>query len=608
MKMKPSNDAPDAAISKKPTLEQRVFAAQIHTLYESMRFPLIASVAAMVVVVLVCQMWTGWQVTLIWAAAMTLVLGVRFYGLQCYMRVFVANGSSTRKMHPLAKRWAAWCVLGSAVTGALWGAGGVVFFPEYQVEHQFFLILILIGIVTAAAFAQISYLPAFRLYVLGMAIPMTLVMLYQADLMQTVFAVLCVMYTVVLHHLVVIANQRLLQTFRLRFQTQALSHQLSEQVRRADDANLAKSQFLTAASHDLRQPLHAMELFASALDFHDMESSARVVVGKLGKSISAMRSLLDALMDISRLDAGVVQAQVGKVGLRRLIDGIAEEFIPVAAEKGLLLSYRCPADATTLTDAVLLRSILMNFVSNAVRYTNKGRILITCRPVRGQWQLAVHDTGQGIAPEQQPLLFKEFVQLGNCKHDHNAGLGLGLAIIKRQSALLGHSVALRSRLGHGSRFAICVPQTYVATPAPLQGTAMPDHLGRFGVSRLVVVVDDDKTVLDAMALLLQSWGFQVVTAVSAKLAIHAMATVTQKPALLLCDWQLGGGVNGMQAIATLREFCNNDALPAALITGATDSAHLSAAHGSGVPVLSKPVRAGALRAQMVLLLDGHHGL
>ena len=385
----------------------------------------------------------------------------------------------------------------------------------------------------------------------------------------------------------------------LRFQTQELAMQLAEQVRRADDANLAKSQFLTAASHDLRQPLHAMELFTTALDYQDMAPPARAVVSKLGKSISAMRSLLDALMDISRLDAGVVQPHMDTVALRPLIEDIAEEFIPVAAEKGLLLTCRCPRDAATLSDAVLLRSILTNLVSNAVRYTDKGRILITCRPRSGYWLLAVHDTGRGIADDQQQRVFKEFVQLDNPDRDRNAGLGLGLAIIKRQAALLGHTVALRSRKAHGSHFSISVPQARAVPAAPSQGAVTPD---RFGADRCVVVIDDDLDVREAMQLLLASWGFQVIAAGNALLAMNALASAPEKPALLLCDWQLGGDTNGLQAIEALREFFNDDALPALLITGATESANLSAADRSGVPVLNKPVRAGALRAQLVLLL------
>jgi two-component system, sensor histidine kinase len=594
--------ADDSTQPSKPSLSQRVFGEQIYTLYESMGYSLKSSVFTTLLTVLVCQMWVGWAATLAWGLGMCALFLLRFYGVRQYQL-------ASAKVHPNApmtpaenQRWADRAALGTGATGALWGAAGVVFFPAGQMEYQVFLIVMLIGMVTAAAFAQASYLPAFRLFLLGIGVPTALVMLYQATLMQSVLAMLCVMYAVVLHRLVVISHRRLLETFRLRFQTQELAVQLAEQVRRADEANLAKSQFLSAASHDLRQPLHAMELFTTALHYQEMTSPVRDVVGKLGKSISAMRSLLDALMDISRLDAGVVQTRIGVVNLRALVDGIAEEFIPVAAEKGLQLSYLCPPLAATLSDEVLLRSILMNLVSNAVRYTDQGRILITCRRSQGRWLLAVYDTGRGIADDEQLLVFKEFVQLDNPLRDRNAGLGLGLAIIKRQAALLGHQVSLSSRKGRGSCFSVSLPLAQAAVP--LQ-TSTPDAVvaERFGAHRCVVVVDDDLGVRDAMQLLLESWGFQVVAAASPPLAMLALAGLAEKPALLLCDWQLVGDTNGIDAVEELREFFNDDKLPALLITGETDAANLSAADRSGVPVLNKPVRASVLRAQILLLLQ-----
>jgi two-component system, sensor histidine kinase len=584
-----------------PSLTERVFGEQIHTLYESMGYSLKSSVFTMLLTIVVCQIWVGWAAPVIWGVALSTLFLMRFYGLHQYLKVRAKTTTSAPMSAADNLRWAHWAALGTGTTGALWGAAGLVFFPTEQIEYQVFLILMLSGMVTAAAFAQASYLPAFRAFMMGICVPMTLVMLYQANLIQSIFALMCVMYAVVLYRLVVISHQRLLETFRLRFQTQALAVQLAEQVRRADDANLAKSQFLTAASHDLRQPLHAMELFTTALNYQDMTSPVRAVVAKLGKSISAMRSLLDALMDISRLDAGVVQTQVGMVNLWVLVDGIAEEFIPVAAEKGLQLTYRCPSIAATLSDEVLLRSILMNLVSNAVRYTDSGRILITCRRSQGFWLLAVYDTGRGIAQDEQALVFKEFVQLDNPLRDRNAGLGLGLAIIKRQAALLGHPITLRSRKGRGSHFCVSLPQAQAAAPSPV-GLPEADMAERFGGQRWVVVVDDDQGVRDAMQLLLESWGFQAIVAASAELAMAELAELPDQPALLLCDWQLGGQTNGIQAIELLREFFNDDSLPALLITGETDFTSLSAADRSGVSVLNKPVRASVLRAQIILHL------
>lgn len=362
----------------------------------------------------------------------------------------------------------------------------------------------------------------------------------------------------------------------------------------AESATLAKSRFLSAASHDLRQPIHALGLFIARLGQLPMDAQARKLVVNLEDSVQAMQDLLDGLLDLSRLESGAVAVNRGSMGVGGMFDTIRATLEPLAAAKGLRLRVR-NSNACVLTDRVVLQRIVMNLVHNAIRYTQTGSVLLTCRPTNnGQSvHIEVWDSGIGISPEHQSDIFREFYQVGNSARDRGRGLGLGLSIVERSARLLGHALALRSNLGCGTRFSICVPM------ASAPGEALTIHQDS-GVDPLelqslrVLVIEDDAMAREAIETLLAAWGCRVCAAVGLTAAVNAVQ-MGFAPQVIVSDYRLGDAENGLMAIARLRILAGGD-VTACLMSGDTDGGLMQAAREAGLILLNKPVRPAKLRA------------
>ncbi|ANQ86598.1 ATP-binding protein [Azoarcus olearius] len=364
----------------------------------------------------------------------------------------------------------------------------------------------------------------------------------------------------------------------------------------AERANLAKSRFLAAASHDLRQPMHALGLFISELAQQSSSHHERRLVQRIAASAEAMENLLDSLLDISKLDAGVLQPNIRTFALEPLLDRLATQMSSAAAEHDLAFKVR-PCAAWIESDPVLFERILTNLVSNALRYTPQGRVLVACRRRRNRLRVEVRDSGIGIAPEAQEIIFQEFVQLDNDERARDKGLGLGLAIVRRLASLMGHRLDLRSAPGRGSVFAIEVP---LAPPQPTlaaeDGTRAPGDLG--GV--VIAVVDDDALARSGMEGLLTAWGCEVIAAETPADLLAALSA-HRPPQLVISDFSLHGSHNGVDIIAALRQQVG-PGLAAVLISGDTGPEAQRLAQDAGVPLLHKPVRPARLRALLHRLL------
>ena len=370
----------------------------------------------------------------------------------------------------------------------------------------------------------------------------------------------------------------------------------------AERANLAKSRFLAAASHDLRQPLHALGLFLSELDQQALDERSRQITERLMASTQAMEGLLDSLLDISRLDAGVLTPERSAFDMRAKLEHIVASHSDAATARGLRLRLRCPP-CWAFTDPLLFERIVANLVGNAIRYTQRGSVLVACRRRGDRLRVEVRDSGLGIAAENQQIIFQEFVQLGNPERARDKGLGLGLAIVRRLADLLGHRLALRSAPGRGSVFAVELPAA--PPPAPARGTREGRALGHFGGLR-VVLVDDDALALGAMSGLLASWGCEVTSAQTVDEALDALAPsatdAAPAPDILITDLRLGGPTDGLALIAAVRARPGLAGLPAVLISGDTAPETLARIQAAGVQMLHKPVRPARLRALMHRLL------
>ena len=366
---------------------------------------------------------------------------------------------------------------------------------------------------------------------------------------------------------------------------------LIAQKNTAEEATAAKSRFIAAASHDLRQPLHAIGLFTATLERRTQGSELQAMVDDLAQAVSVMTRLFDALLDISRLDSGIVIAEARPFPLDRLFAQVAAEYLDAAERKGLRLRVR-PTTAVVVTDELLLHRLLANLVANAVRHTDRGTAMI-CGRVRGDDILIeVRDSGIGIPLDQQKNIFEEFYQIGNLARDRSLGLGLGLAIVSRLARLLGTQVTVRSAPGRGSVFSLRVPrgeEHRVAAPAePPRERALPEAM------LPVLVVDDDPLVLSGNRALLEELGCQVTTVSDAEGARAALAALPGKSVLVLCDLWLPGGRNGIELLQELP--LTGRSISGILISGDTRPETMQAAKAAGYPLLHKPVSPAKLRA------------
>ncbi|HER19905.1 MAG TPA: PAS domain S-box protein, partial [Chromatiales bacterium] len=288
----------------------------------------------------------------------------------------------------------------------------------------------------------------------------------------------------------------------------------------ARQATATRTRFFAAASHDLRQPLHAIALYLPLIEKRVATVEGREMVASVRNSCDSMRALLDSLLDISKLDAGVIKPEIREVPIIDIIDQLAMEFAPIAASKGVELRI-VPVDYRVMSDAGLLQRILRNLLSNALRYTDKGRVLIGARRRSGKIRIEVWDTGCGIPESEQPKIFEEFYQAANSSHERGNGLGLGLAIIDRLVRLLGHQITVRSEPGKGSSFCVCADEASTS-PERRPRRQLPDLAVEIQ-GLLAMLVDDDPTVLAATRSILEEWDAEVLEADSSASAEERVA-------------------------------------------------------------------------------------
>jgi Na+/proline symporter/signal transduction histidine kinase len=378
-----------------------------------------------------------------------------------------------------------------------------------------------------------------------------------------------------------------------------LNEQLEDAKRAAEAANVGKTRFFAAASHDLLQPLHVARILTGALTERNRTGRTNALLGQLDHALGSVDELLQTVLDISKLDTGAVQPRLDAVELHSLLTGAAASFQPLAAKRGLNLCV-VPSRLAVRTDPTLLRRILQNLICNALRYTRQGKVLVGCRRRGSRVLIEVWDTGVGIAPDQIPLIFDEFRRGSANDADTPPGLGLGLAIVDRISRMLEHPISVRSWPERGSVFSVSVPIS-AEQPAPQQRRAEDRPTTKL-TRKLVLCVDNDPAVLVAMRTLLQGWSCEVLTASDIAGARAAIARRGALPDVVLMDYHLDGTVTGLEALETLSSH-TGDRLPAILITANYTEAVRKAADEFGCPILNKPVRPGALRALLAQILS-----
>jgi len=523
---------------------------------------------------------------------------VALYSLTA-IRVFASRQFFSRQRDPQSiERWAWLAASFSWISGLLWGGlGWAGFLPEAPIVLSF-TVIVLTGLVCGTVPSLSAFPPALVGSIIATVIPIAVRCITTESEISSAFLFLLTALVAINLYYCRITYRMLHETIRLRLENENLVVDLQEETDRAQRADRAKTRFLAAASHDLRQPIHALSLLISTLGVLGQRGNvasgdARDLAAKAKSVVNDLSGLLNELLDISKLDAGIVTVVNEPVALSALFHDLHDEFALEAEQRGLQW-HVVESDLCVDSDPMMLKRILNNLLSNAFRYTKHGRILLGCRRRGDTVEIQVFDTGPGIPADQQAKIFEEFVQLQNPARDRSQGLGLGLAIVRRAAMLLNHPLKLVSVPGSGSMFSISVPKTRDKGPAnsdvhvPL---AVETSLG-------IMVVDDEKDVLDAMARLLTLDGHQLYlgrSAAEAQASYKAALEIGDAPVdLIIADYRLGDGVTGLDAIRSLSAVIGTP-VPAIIITGDTSPARLRDVNASGALLLHKPIEVDELR-------------
>jgi signal transduction histidine kinase/CheY-like chemotaxis protein len=572
----------------------RLFAEKIAALYRIAPAGILGAWITAIVLAAVLMKFGGVPiiVLVIWQIAITAIAGGHLILCGAYWRA-----------RPAMEDWRPWARAFAAMAladGLAWGLAALAVMSPENLDQQLFILLDLGVIAVGSVSAFGSYLPACFLFVLPIIAPLIPFMLWRAREAAEIRYSISGMAVLLLAVIIVMArnlNASFSDALRLRFENFDLAEDLRRRNELVEQAIIDKSRFLAAASHDLRQPIHALGLFVGALRAIRLPPEAIRLVEQIEASTGAMDGLFNSLLDISRLDAGVVEVREHSFAIQPLIDRICRDYADEAKAKSIsLVTHLC--SAVVRTDPVLMERILRNLIANAVRYTVLGRVVVGCRRSNGAIRAEVWDTGPGIPQSQQEKVFQEYFQLENPERDRARGLGLGLAIVRRLSDLLDCELVLRSRPGHGSCFSVVIP---LASGVPDEGeTTFRSFVDALHLE-LILVIDDEAQILDGMASLLTSWGHGVMIAESGDEMLAQLAECPLRPNLIICDYRLRNSENGIDVVERLRSEYN-EAIPAMLITGDTAEDRLIEAKASGLPLLHKPVTNSKLRAAIANLV------
>jgi signal transduction histidine kinase len=484
----------------------------------------------------------------------------------------------------------------------------VVFFPPDDAARQVYILVGAFGITSGSTAANAYHPPAMLAFIVPILGPLLLRVVAQGGLVYGIVGVALLIQLVTMILFGLNMSRQLRESIRMRHDNAHLIDELREKTsvaesarREAEQASLAKSQFFAAASHDLRQPMQALGLFAASLreNPHAPEDERRI--DRILASVDALESLFDELLDISKLDAGHVRPSRSHFAAGALFDRLARTYQPLALKSGLALSFD-DRGVVLHSDPVLLERVLGNLISNGLRYTLAGSVQVRCVERDAHIAIEVADTGPGIAREQHERVFDEFYQLGNPERDRRKGLGLGLATVKRIAQILGCRITLESEPGKGSVFRVEVSRgdAILISSAPATPGLDDADLLR---GRVIAVVDDERDVREGLANLLGTWRCRAVVATSALEIIDRLEADGIRPDAVIADYRLRDHGTGVDAIAMLRGRYGA-ALPAMIMSGDTAPELFRTVREHQLPILTKPVRAVRLRAALQHMLSG----
>lgn len=581
------------ATIKDLTLDAVVMRERVRLLFEHLPFVLGGSLStATFMAVLLWNsaphpLLTTWTLTIWLISALRWFLRKRFLGL-------TANYD--------AMRWAHAYALLAGLAGCAWGTAGIFLFQQDSLVLVT-LVIVFAGMAAGSVASHASYLPAYIAFVVPTIAPFALRCIAQFELFYVVIGVLCLVYLLVNINYGINIGRALVESIRLRFINIALTREqthlreIADAARaKAEQASAAKTRFFAAVSHDLRQPAQALAFYADALAHDAQAPSLLPLINNIRATGDSLQNLLDALLDVSRIEADTIQPSVCDFPIGVLLARITRDFDYQASDKDLQLRL-APTSVWVHSDPLQLERILRNFISNAIKYTPQGAVLIGCRRAGTALRIEVHDTGIGIAPALQSSVFREFHQLDNPERDRNKGLGLGLSIAHGLARLLDLPLTLRSTPGRGSVFAITVPLGKPSPIAALTPLHAPDDI----TGKSVLLIDDDPLVRDAATAIMERFGCVVVVAESANEALDLMRDSGFAPDVILADYRLRDRATGVDAIHAINAYCGR-LVPAGVLTGDTAPDRLREVRATGFPLAHKPLSGAKLRALLSSLL------
>lgn len=483
------------------------------------------------------------------------------------------------------------------VAAASWGSVSFFLFSFDSMQAQILLAMAVMIGASAIMVSTIIYKPLFYT-ITAMSIPLVLRFIYVGDEPHYIIALGCTGFSVMLFVLHASLNKAMLKSLQLQFINERLASDINIQKIRADKANSDKSKFLAAVSHDLRQPLHAHSLFFGELQSRLQDQlDYRELITKLETSLDSMGGLFNALLELSKLEAGVIRPDIQSFYLQDLMLPIEQEYIIKSKNRGL--DFRAVKSSCVIrSDKILLSRIIRNLLENALVHSSKGKVLLGCRRKGNMLSIQILDNGEGISVDDQKYIFDEYYQVGKKKKSKSIGFGLGLSVVKQQCELLNHTIDLSSTVGKGSVFSVEIPisseEFLQQEKVSLENIGPDDLRGIY-----IVVIDDDVTIRDAMKGVLSLWGCHVIVGASAG-EIQQQLTDDIVPDIILSDYHLGDNYTGFEAIDQLRNMTGRN-IDAAIITGDTSVLDMDELRERKYLSLQKPVNVAKLRTMLRFL-------
>jgi len=579
--------APYLGVLKSGLDDQRVRATQVRTLYRAMRSATVADVALAIAVTGFYYYSTHRISVLVWFALHFL----QTLRLPLLLAYFKDPDADARTDH-----WERVATRELGINSVVWGLAPWLMLKAETPGLTALMIVAILTMSSAGTRAVASIRKAYFAYTVPMTVGLASALAWQGTSFSVFLAIGCLLMLRTTLQFAMNQHDTLSQSVQLRYQQQDLSERLAEQMAATARASEEKTRFFAAASHDLRQPMHAIALFGAVLERELRDRPQHEHAERLMNAVRSLSTSLDTMLDVSQLDAGIIHADLRPTSLTPVFQSLQQVFSARAEEKGLQLRFRV-TPLTVLTDAELLRRLLANLIENAIKYTADGGVLVVVRPRGNEAWIEVHDTGCGIDAVNLTRIFDEYYQVGNPGRNRALGLGIGLSIVRRLGVLLGHRIEVASQPGRGSRFRVVMPTVTSSTAETgPQDEEADERSSRPLLPRRVLLVDDEVDIGHAVAALLQSRGVEidvVVDEASARERLHRGIEEGEPIDVLICDYRLANDVDGLELGQRLLAGLDRP-IPMILVTGETAPQRLRRVRESGVRVIFKPASAHVL--------------